>query len=100
MSQNDSSNIFSLKPSYLFAGTLLAGLLLIVLTGNNITFNVVSMIVIMTFYIYFIYHNENVSISKEQKADSCYYLVFILTLISMINTLISLDLDNIDNIFN
>ena len=100
MSQNDSSNIFSLKPSYLFAGTLLAGLLLIVLTGNNITFNVVSMIVIMTFYIYFIYHNENVSISKEQKADSCYYLGFILTLIAMINTLISLDVDNIDNIFN
>ena len=100
MSQKDSSNIFSLKPSYLFAGTLLAGFLLIVLTGNNITFNVLSMIAIMAFYIYFIYNNENVSISKEQKADSCYYLGFILTLIAMINTLISLDVDNIDNIFN
>ena len=100
MSQKDSSNIFSLKPSYLFAGTLLAGFLLIVLTGNNITFNVLSMIAIMAFYIYFIYNNENVSISKEQKADSCYYLGFILTLIAMINTLISLDVDNIDTIFN
>ena len=100
MSQNDSSNIFSLKPSYLFSGTLLAGFLLIILSGNSIIFNVVAMIAIMFFYIYFIYNSENASISKEQKADSCYYLGFILTLIAMINTLITLDVDNIDNIFN
>ena len=58
------------------------------------------MIAIMAFYIYFIYFNENESISKEQKADSCYYLGFILTLIAMINTLIALDVDKIENIFN
>jgi ABC-type transporter Mla subunit MlaD len=58
------------------------------------------MIGIMSFYIYFIYNNQNESISKEQKADSCYYLGFILTLIAMINTLIELDVDNIENIFN
>ncbi len=106
MSNNDSSNIFSLKPSYLFSGTLLAGGLLIVLTGyilpagDNIRFNVISMIAVMSFYIYFIYNNENDSISKEQKADSCYYLGFILTLIAMINTLIDLDVDNVESIFD
>ncbi|MDB9813602.1 hypothetical protein OAC45_03970 [Gammaproteobacteria bacterium] len=100
MSKNSSTNIFTLKPSYLFAGTLIAGLMLILFTGNNIRFNVASMIAIMAFYIYFIYNNENESISKEQKADSCYYLGFILTLIAMINTLITLDVDNIASIFN
>ena len=100
MSKNNSSNIFNLRPSYLFSGTLIAGLLLIILSGNDIRFNVFSMIAIMSFYIYFIYNNENESISKEQKADSCYYLGFILTLIAMINTLIELDVDNIENIFN
>ena len=99
MSKNNSSNIFNLRPSYLFSGTLIAGLLLIILSGD-IRFNVFSMIAIMSFYIYFIYNNENESISKEQKADSCYYLGFILTLIAMINTLIKLDVDNIENIFN
>ena len=99
MSKNNSSNIFNLRPSYLFSGTLIAGLLLIILSGD-IRFNVFSMIAIMSFYIYFIYNNENESISKEQKADSCYYLGFILTLIAMINTLIELDVDNIENIFN
>ena len=106
MAGNDSSNIFSLKPSYLFSGTLLVGALLIILTGyifpegDNIRFNVISMIAIMSFYIYFIYNNENDSISKEQKADSCYYLGFILTLIAMINTLIDLDVDNVESIFD
>ena len=106
MSNNDSSNIFSLKPSYLFSGTLLVGALLITLTGyifpagDNIRFNVISMIAIMSFYIFFIYHNENDSISKEQKADSCYYLGFILTLIAMINTLIDLDVNNVESIFD
>tara|TARA_B100001027_G_scaffold215588_1_gene189883 strand:- start:3803 stop:4741 length:939 start_codon:yes stop_codon:yes gene_type:complete len=106
MSNNDSSNIFSLKPSYLFIGTLLVGVLLITLTGyifpagDNIRFNVISMIAIMSFYIYFIYHNENDSISKEQKADSCYYLGFILTLIAMINTLIELDVAKFEAISN
>ena len=106
MSNNDSSNIFSLKPSYLFSATLFAGALLIVLTGyffpsgENITFNVISMFAIMSFYIYFIYNNENDSISQEQKADSCYYLGFILTLIAMINTLIEIDVNNMEKIFN
>ena len=100
MSKNSSTNIFTLKPSYLFVGTSIAGLMLILFTGNNIRFNVASMIAIMAFYIYFIYNNENESISKEQKADSCYYLGFILTLIAMINTLITLDVDNIASIFN
>tara|TARA_B100000674_G_C37922332_1_gene953885 strand:- start:556 stop:1458 length:903 start_codon:yes stop_codon:yes gene_type:complete len=100
MSNNDASNIFSLKPSYLFSGTLCAGVLLIILTGDNIKINVFSMIAIMSFYIYFIYHNENDSISKEQKADSCYYLGFILTLVAMINTLIVLDVDDMQSRFN
>ena len=106
MSNNDTSSIFTLKPSYLFSGTLLVGALLITLTGyifpagDNIRFNVISMIAIMSFYIYFIYHNENDSISKEQKADSCYYLGFILTLIAMINTLIDLDVNNVESIFD
>ena len=106
MSNNDTSSIFTLKPSYLFSGTLLVGALLITLTGyifpagDNIRFNVISMFAIMSFYIYFIYHNENDSISKEQKADSCYYLGFILTLIAMINTLIDLDVNNVESIFD
>lgn len=100
MSNNDASNIFSLKPSYLFSGTLCAGVLLIILTGDNLRINVFSMIAIMSFYIYFIYHNENESISKEQKADSCYYLGFILTLVAMINTLIVLDVDDMQSRFN
>ena len=100
MSNNDASNIFSLKPSYLFSGTLCAGVLLIILTGDNLRINVFSMIAIMSFYIYFIYHNENDSISKEQKADSCYYLGFILTLVAMINTLIVLDVDDMQSRFN
>ena len=58
------------------------------------------MIGIMSLYIFFIYNSKNESISKEQKADSCYYLGFILTLIAMINTLITLDVDNIGSIFN
>ena len=94
MPNNDASNIFSLKPSYLFSGTLCAGVLLIILTGENIRINIFSMIAIMSFYIYFIYHNENESISKEQKADSCYYLGFTLTLVAMINTLINLDAED------
>ena len=100
MPNNDASNIFSLKPSYLFSGTLCAGVLLIILTGDNLRINVFSMIAIMSFYIYFIYHNENDSISKEQKADSCYYLGFILTLVAMINTLIVLDVDDMQSRFN
>ena len=100
MPNNDASNIFSLKPSYLFGGTLCAGVLLIILTGDNIRINVFSMIAIMSFYIYFIYHSENDSISKEQKADSCYYLGFILTLVAMINTLIVLDVDDMQSRFN
>ena len=100
MSKNGSSNIFTLKPSYLFIGTLLVGSIFILLSSAHIRFNVAAMIGIMSFYIYFIYKNENPSISKEQKADSCYYLGFILTLIAMINTLITLDVDNIGSIFN
>ena len=100
MSNNEPSNIFSLKPSYLFSGTLLAGFLLIIFLPNSIRFNVISMVGVMTFYIYFIYNNENESISKEQKADSCYYLGFILTLIAMINTLIELDVEKIEDIFD
>ena len=49
MSNNDTSSIFTLKPSYLFSGTLLVGALLITLTGyifpagDNIRFNVISL---------------------------------------------------------
>ena len=100
MPENSSVNIYTLKPSYLFAGTLTAGFLLILFAGNNILLNVTSMIGIMSLYIFFIYKSKNESISKEQKADSCYYLGFILTLIAMINTLITLDVDNIGSIFN
>jgi|TARA_B110000438_G_scaffold141925_1_gene136932 hypothetical protein len=100
MPENSSVNIYTLKPSYLFAGTLTAGFLLILFAGNNILLNVTSMIGIMSLYIFFIYNSKNESISKEQKADSCYYLGFILTLIAMINTLITLDVDNIGSIFN
>src|SRR6056300_1523617 len=100
MSKKSSSTIFNIKPSYLFVTTLLLGFLLIIITAKNITFNVIAMIAVMSFYIYLIYFNENETISKEQKADSCYYLGFILTLIAMINTLIALDVDKIENIFN
>jgi len=100
MSNNKSTNIYTLKPSYLFGATLTAGSLLIWVSGTNISFNVVVMIAVMAFYIFFIYKNKNLSISKEQKADSCYYLGFILTLIAMINTLITLDVENIGSIFN
>ena len=100
MAKKQSSNIFTLKPSHLFAGTLTAGSLFIMLAGTNIRFNVISMFAIMAFYIYFIYNNKNPSISKEQKADSCYYLGFILTLIAMIHTLITLDVDNIASLFH
>ena len=95
-----SNNIYTVKPSYLFGATLAAGSLLIWVSGTNISFNVAVMIAVMAFYIFFIYKNKNLSISKEQKADSCYYLGFILTLIAMINTLITLDVENIGSIFN
>lgn len=100
MSNNKSTNIYTVKPSYLFGATLAAGSLLIWVSGTNISFNVAVMIAVMAFYIFFIYKNKNLSISKEQKADSCYYLGFILTLIAMINTLITLDVENIGSIFN
>ena len=95
-----SNNIYTVKPSYLFGATLAAGSLLIWVSGTNISFNVAVMIAVMAFYIFFINKNKNLSISKEQKADSCYYLGFILTLIAMINTLITLDVENIGSIFN
>ena len=99
MEKNKVANIYTIKPSYLFTVTLLAGTLMIWLIGNNIRFNVFAMSAVMFLYIFFIYKNKNISISKEQKADSCYYLGFILTLIAMINTLVTLDVDNIGSIF-
>ena len=47
MSKKSSSTIFNIKPSYLFVTTLLLGFLLIIITANNITFNVIAMIAVM-----------------------------------------------------
>ena len=94
-------NIYTLKPANLFGGSLAAGILLILLSSNrSMTFNVLSMSAVMIFYCIFMYKNTNELISAEQKADSCYYLGFILTLCAMIYTLITLDVDNIQDIFN
>ena len=100
MSDKDSVTLYTLKPVHLFVGAIALGSLLIFVTSFSLQLNILCMFSIMSIYTYLIATNINNDISREQKADSIYYLGFILTIIAMLNTLLSLDVANITDVFD
>ncbi len=86
--------LFDVAPWKLFSFALGAGTSILifinfVLSEPPLLISLFGTVVVMSIYVYLIYFNLTPDISNEQKADSCYYLGFILTLIAMVISLIN-----------
>lgn len=86
--------LFDLAPWKLFSFALAAGTTILivinfVLYEPPLLISLFGTFAVMCVYVYLIYYNLTPEISSEQKADSCYYLGFILTLIAMVISLIN-----------
>jgi len=91
-SQTHVSVIYEVPPSRLFITALAVGTAFIAVMNysplqGSLWITLLGMTTIMGTYIWLVVFNVVGDISKEQKADSCYYLGFILTLIAMVISL-------------
>lgn len=100
MPDKDQLTLQTLKPVHLFIGAIVLGTFLIVISDFSAQFKIVFMSAIMVIYTFLIVKNTSIEITTEQKADSIYYLGFILTIIAMLNTLLNLEVDNITDVFD
>ena len=85
-----------LSPTNLFGFSLIGGIASIFF-GTNISswfFNIAIPVGIMLYYSYTINKDTSDILSIEQKADSVYYMGFILTLVAMTSSLIALAYDD------
>lgn len=100
--QATAISLYKISPAQLFSGALIIGGAFIVganviTTPRETWFVLVGTLTIMGIYIYLIVKNEVEDISREQKADSCYYLGFIFTLVAMVLSLIRFDSSTIED---
>ncbi len=88
----DSSEEIVLNPVKLFAFLIGAGIVAIAAGTyfNNLYINLAIPVVIMLYYTYTVYYEDEGALSIEQKADSVYYMGFIYTLVAMTASLVAL----------
>ena len=88
----DNSEEIVLNPVKLFAFLIGAGILAIAAGTyfNNLYINLAIPVVIMLYYTYTVYYEDEGALSIEQKADSVYYMGFIYTLVAMTASLVAL----------
>ena len=94
--KKDPWNSGSMNPTNLFGFSIVAGILTI-LVGTyygSVVINIVFPVGIMLYYAYTINKDTSESLSIEQKADSVYYMGFILTLVAMTASLVALAYDD------
>lgn len=91
--KKDPWNSGSMNPTNLFGFSIVAGILTILVGTyySNVVINIVFPVGIMLYYAYTINKDTSESLSIEQKADSVYYMGFILTLVAMTASLVALD---------
>ena len=88
----DNGEEIVLNPVKLFAFLIGAGILAIAAGTyfNNLYINLAIPVVIMLYYTYTVYYEDEGALSIEQKADSVYYMGFIYTLVAMTASLVAL----------
>ena len=91
--KKDPWNSGSMNPTNLFGFSIVAGILTILVGTyfSSVVINIVFPVGIMLYYAYTINKDTSESLSIEQKADSVYYMGFILTLVAMTASLVALD---------
>ena len=94
--KKDPWNSGSMNPTNLFGFSIGAGILTILVGTyySNVVINIVFPVGIMFYYAYTINKDATESLSIEQKADSVYYMGFILTLVAMTASLVALAYDD------
>ena len=96
--------LFDLAPWKLFSFTLGTGIIILLFVNFGLSeppllITLIGTVAVMAVYVYLIYFNLTPDISSEQKADSCYYLGFILTLVAMVISLINFNLGEGQELF-
>ena len=88
----DNGEEIVLNPVKLFAFLIGAGIVAIAAGTylNNLYINLAIPVVIMIYYTYTVYYEDEGALSIEQKADSVYYMGFIYTLVAMTASLVAL----------
>ena len=88
----DNGEEIVLNPVKLFAFLIGAGIVAIAAGTyfNNLYINLAIPVVIMLYYTYTVYYEDEGALSIEQKADSVYYMGFIYTLVAMTASLVAL----------
>ncbi len=88
----DNGEEIVLNPVKLFAFLIAAGIVAIAAGTyfNNLYINLAIPVVIMLYYTYTVYYEDEGALSIEQKADSVYYMGFIYTLVAMTASLVAL----------
>ena len=88
----DNNEEIVLNPVKLFA--ILIGVGIVAIGAgtffNNLFINLAIPVVIMIYYTYTVYYEDEGALSIEQKADSVYYMGFIYTLVAMTASLVAL----------
>lgn len=96
--------LFDLAPWKLFSFALGTGIIILLFVNFGLSeppllITLIGTVAVMAVYVYLIYFNLTPDISSEQKADSCYYLGFILTLVAMVISLINFNLGEGQELF-
>ena len=96
--------LFDLAPWKLFSFALSTGIIILLFVNFGLSeppllITLIGTVAVMAVYVYLIYFNLTPDISSEQKADSCYYLGFILTLVAMVISLINFNLGEGQELF-
>lgn len=81
-----------LSPTNLFGFSILAGIAAILIGTNieNVWINIAVPLAVMAYYSYTLNQDDSDVLSREQKADSVYYMGFIFTLVAMTASLVVL----------
>ena len=92
INSKDNGEEIVLNPVKLFAFLIGAGIVAIAAGTylNNLYINLAIPVVIMIYYTYTVYYEDEGALSIEQKADSVYYMGFIYTLVAMTASLVAL----------
>lgn len=92
INSKDNGEEIVLNPVKLFAFLIGAGIVAIAAGTyfNNLYINLAIPVVIMLYYTYTVYYEDEGALSIEQKADSVYYMGFIYTLVAMTASLVAL----------
>ena len=88
----DKDEKTELSPTNLFGFSILAGIAAILIGTNieNVWINIAVPLAVMAYYSYTLNQDDSDVLSREQKADSVYYMGFIFTLVAMTASLVVL----------